>query len=173
MSALVRPLEDEDFESVCTLIGEVFRFAYSHAYSDKREFEKYVRYSFQSGRCADDLHKDCIELLVAEIENKLAGVLKLAKTPVPKEIPRIRAVELAKLYVYENYHGTGLARLLLERGIESAERAGFDAIWLCVWEHNPRAQEFYKKNGFEAVGDIVIPMNDVPFRDLVMWKSIA
>ena len=27
-----------------------------------------------------------------------------------------------------------------------------DVMWLGVWEYNPRAQSFYRKNGFREVG---------------------
>ncbi|WP_255964558.1 GNAT family N-acetyltransferase, partial [Staphylococcus aureus] len=32
-------------------------------------------------------------------------------------------------------------------------------IWLGVWEHNPRAQAFYKRHGFKVVGEHHFPLN--------------
>lgn len=50
---------------------------------------------------------------------------------------------------------------------------GYEVMWLCVWERNLRAQAFYRKSGFEVVGDVVIPMIGVPFRDLVMQAELT
>ena len=173
MAVLIRSLVEEDIERACVLMADVFRLAYSRAYSDKHSFDAYVRGSFHPERYVDELRRNCIECLVAEVEDELVGVLKLSLTSTPEEVPGRRAVEVEKLYVREQHHGSGLAGSLLQRAFERAERAGFDAIWLCVWEHNPRARAFYRKHGFEAVGDMVTPMNDVPFRDYVMWRSLV
>lgn len=61
---------------------------------------------------------------------------------------------------------------MLDAALHSARNFGAEVIWLCVWENNPRAQAFYKKAGFEVVGDIIIPMNGVPFRGLVMRMEL-
>jgi len=44
-------------------------------------------------------------------------------------------------------------------------------VWLGVWEHNPRAIAFYRKWGFEAVGEHVFVVGTDPQRDLVMTRS--
>lgn len=173
MSSSVRPLEHRDNERASALAAEVFRFAYQQAYSDRDAFEAYVRAVFHPEAWAKSLRKDCIECLVAETDDELAGFLKLATTPTPANVPCANAAEIAKLYVREEFHGAGVARPLMERAIATARQAGFAAVWLTVWEHNPRARAFYRKHGLETVGDIVIPMNGVPFRDYVMWKSIV
>ncbi len=173
MTALIRPLEDTDAQRVCTLMADVFRFAYRTAFSDEAGFEAYIRSSFQPARCAADLQKDCAACLVGACGDEIAGVLKLATTSVPEDVRGSRPVELSKLYVHENWHGTGVAGRLMERALRIALDSGFDSMWLCVWEHNPRAQAFYRKYGFEVIGDMVIPVNGVSFRDLVMWRKVT
>ncbi len=172
MDTRIRPLAENDTQRACALIRDVFSFAYRSAYDDEQAFDTYLEASFAHRQCVDDLNKNRVECLVGEFNDEMAGLLKLADTTVPKEVPSRSAVELAKLYVLEEFHGTGIAGVLLEKSFIVAKEIGFDAIWLCVWENNPRAQAFYKKYGFESVGEVVIPMNRVPFRDVIMWRSL-
>ena len=54
-----------------------------------------------------------------------------------------------------------------------AERQGWNTLWLCVWEHNPRAVAFYHKWGFEIVGRTHIYVDSVAFHDYVMERRLT
>ena len=53
-----------------------------------------------------------------------------------------------------------------------AKKEGFDAMWLGVWEYNPRAKRFYEKNGFREVGSHTFVLGADPQTDLLMQKQI-
>ncbi|WP_234399409.1 nucleotidyltransferase family protein [Psychromicrobium lacuslunae] len=55
-------------------------------------------------------------------------------------------LELYSIYVLEEAHGTGLGKALLDAAI------GQQAAYLWVLQDNPRAQAFYRKNGFQPDG---------------------
>ena len=61
------------------------------------------------------------------------------------------STQLHVLYVYAAFHGSGVGTALLESVIEPAAPA---ALW--VADPNPRAQAFYRKNGFVPYGSIKI-----------------
>jgi ribosomal protein S18 acetylase RimI-like enzyme len=63
-----------------------------------------------------------------------------------------KPVEILRLYVDSRFHGKGVARALMDRCLEIARSEGFETVWLGVWEHNHRAQAFYRKYGFVPVG---------------------
>ena len=46
------------------------------------------------------------------------------------------------------------------------------ALWLGVWEHNPRAQAFYRKAGFADVGSKVFVVGTDAQADRVMLKAL-
>lgn len=54
--------------------------------------------------------------------------------------------ELYSIYVSRDHHGSGIAQSLLDRTL------GDGPAFLWVAEHNPRAQAFYRRNGFELDG---------------------
>jgi len=59
------------------------------------------------------------------------------------------------------------------RGIERAMEDSAAQVWLCVWENSPRAQAFYRRHGFSAVGEIPHTWGGVLFRDIVMTRLTA
>jgi diamine N-acetyltransferase len=61
-------------------------------------------------------------------------------------------VELSKIYVHPDHHGSGLAAELIEQSVELARERGAAAVWLGVNEENARANRFYAKHGFAQVG---------------------
>jgi diamine N-acetyltransferase len=60
--------------------------------------------------------------------------------------------ELWRFYVERAHHGTGLAQALMDAVVRTAQDRGAKTLWLGVWEHNPRAQAFYRKCGFSDIG---------------------
>ena len=51
---------------------------------------------------------------------------------------------------------------------EVALEWGGDALWLGVWERNPKAIRFYEKQGFERVGAQTFTLGADVQRDAVM-----
>ena len=63
------------------------------------------------------------------------------------------ALELHRLYVDEHIKGAGVAAALMEDCLAWARGRSAKALYLSVWENNHRAQRFYKRYGFEHVGE--------------------
>lgn len=62
------------------------------------------------------------------------------------------AIELWRFYVDAAHHGRGLAHQLMDATLDAAAKRGAKTIWLGVWEQNVRAQQFYRKFGFDDIG---------------------
>jgi ribosomal protein S18 acetylase RimI-like enzyme len=82
------------------------------------------------------------DVRVAEVDREMVG-LALAG-PASGESPRAR--ELHIIYVLRAHQGTGLGQQLL------ASTLGADPGVLWVEKTNERAQNFYRRNGFELDG---------------------
>ncbi len=64
-------------------------------------------------------------------------------------------------------------RFTIDRiGRKIAQEHNKHKIWLGVWEHNPRAQAFYKRHGFKVVGEHHFQTGDVTDTDLIMEKEL-
>jgi diamine N-acetyltransferase len=88
------------------------------------------------------------EFYFAEFEGQVIGYLKLNFGPSQTELKDEGALEIERIYVLKEFQGKKIGQLLYEKSIEIAKQQGVDYVWLGVWEENPRAINFYKKNGF-------------------------
>ena len=84
---------------------------------------------------------------VASYEGALIGIAMAG--PSPDDAEELR--QLYVLYAYAAFHGSGVGTALLNAVIDPATPA---ALW--VADPNPRAQAFYRKNGFVADGAVKI-----------------
>jgi len=84
-----------------------------------------------------------MEIWVAEVDDEVVG---WANTSRGRDDDHPRDLELEGLYVLERHHGTGVGQALLDAAI--GERPAY--LW--VLADNPRAQAFYRRNGFEPDG---------------------
>ena len=78
------------------------------------------------------------------------------------------AIELQRLYVTRNFQGKKIGFMLMQYAINYSRERKFDWLWLGVWERNVKAQEFYKKVGFEHFSDHTFWMGTDPQNDWLM-----
>lgn len=93
-----------------------------------------------------------IVTLVAECEGRLAAFAQVRRGPAPDCVAGALPVELWRFYVDRPWQGRGLAQRLMAAVREAAIQLGGRALWLGVWERNPRAIAFYEKCEFRDVG---------------------
>ncbi|MEO6486399.1 MAG: GNAT family N-acetyltransferase [Thermoanaerobaculia bacterium] len=83
------------------------------------------------------------------------------------------AVQIKRFYVHRNFHGRGLAQLLMKEAETIARDHNAGRLWLGVWERNHRAIAFYTKCGFHDVGSQQFILGtDLQF-DRVMEKVVG
>ncbi len=110
-----------------------------------------------------------LTLLCAEADQPV-GFAQLRRGDAPDCVAGARPAEIHRFYVRQPWHGSGVARELMNTCLGRLAEGDADIIWLGVWEHNPRAIAFYRRYGFTEVGDHVFPVGDDPQRDIVMVR---
>ncbi len=63
------------------------------------------------------------------------------------------SVEIARFYMVKEAIGTGAARQLMLFCLQNARETGYKKAFLSVWKENHRAIAFYRKFGFEVIGE--------------------
>lgn len=117
------------------------------------------------------------DLLVAEGDGVLVGYTMLvAGEPYDADtaavVPLRPTVELSKCYVLPGWHGGGVAGSLMTASIASARARGAAGVWLGVNGVNERAQAFYRRSGFEQVGERRFRVGDQVHHDLVLHRAL-
>jgi diamine N-acetyltransferase len=118
-----------------------------------------------------ELQQPGLEIFVAEQDSELIAYAYLRDNS-NSSVDAERPLEIQRFYVDSSWHGQGVAQSLMQTLLERARTRGADALWLGVWEHNPRAKRFYKKYGFLEVGSHVFPVGDDPQRDLILTRAL-
>lgn len=134
--------------------------------------EAYLEVAFAAERVLEEVADPASLHLVAEADGEAAGYARLRAGAGSTEVGGERPIELVRLYVERARHGGGVAAALMKASIDHARHAGHDVMYLGVWEHNPRAIAFYRKWGFEKVGEHVFLLGEDEQADWLMRRPV-
>jgi ribosomal protein S18 acetylase RimI-like enzyme len=132
----------------------------------------YVASSFSVAQQSAELADSASLFLIAEVDEAAAGYAKLHGGNTVEGIEGSKPVELVRLYVLQEWLGRGVGEALMRACLDEARSAGYETIWLGVWERNARAQAFYRKWNFRAVGEHIFQLGSDPQRDIVMERKV-
>ncbi len=110
--------------------------------------------------------------LLAEREGRMAGYSQLREAAPPDCVEGPGPLELWRFYVDQAWQGQGVAQALMAATLEAARERGAATMWLCVWEHNARAQAFYRKLGFTDRGATDFMLGNDRQTDRVMDRPL-
>lgn len=174
MSAIqIRQAVLEDAELLTDLSYKTFWDAFAaHPKNAPEDLNNYMRQAFNVEQISRELSDERSIFLLAEIEGEIAGYAKIILDNIEPGIMASRPVELSRLYSQQKFLGQGVGQALMNACFERAKAENRDAMWLGVWEYNPRAQRFYEKNGFRVVGSHTFQLGSDAQTDLLMQKEI-
>lgn len=165
-SPLIRRATPDDAIALAQAGRTLFLQAYS-GMIPAHEMAAYVANNYNETSQVSELSNPMAATLLLESEDKIAGFAHLLKNPAP--VDGVEAdVELKRIYLDKEWHGTGMAQRLLNEVFAEARLLSAHAVWLAVWEENVRAISFYKKAGFEAVGSFEFRVGSLVQTDVVM-----
>lgn len=104
-----------------------------------------------------DLFRDGLFCL-KDMEGRIVGVISVDQDEEVEKLPcwtkeLLPAAELSRLGVRIEYQNRGIARVLLQHGIEELRRQGKKSVHFLVCKTNEKAIRSYNKLNFEVVGE--------------------
>jgi diamine N-acetyltransferase len=114
----------------------------------EENMQKYLEEVFSIEKITTELYDENAEFYFATLDKKVIGYLKLNFGQSQTELKDEKALEIERIYVLKEFHGKRVGQILYDKAIEIAKQKNTEFVWLGVWEENPRAINFYKKNGF-------------------------
>jgi len=133
----------------------------------------YLASSFSPAQQAAELADPQCLFQIAETNGVAVGYALLRSGNVLGDVTGDKPIELVRLYVSLESLGSGVGAALMQACIDEAKQGGYGTLWLGVWEHNHRAQAFYRKWNFHEVGMHVFQLGDDPQTDILMQLSIS
>lgn len=132
----------------------------------------YMATSFNVAQQTAELEDPGSTFLIAEVDGRAAGYAMLHDGEPEQDVEGANPVELVRLYVSREWLGRGIGEQLMRACIDAARQLGHETLWLGVWEHNGRAQAFYRKWDFRTVGEHMFQLGSDMQRDLVLERPL-
>ena len=174
MSVKIRLATAEDAEMLARVGWRAFDEAFGeHPKNHPDDMRLYRQDYFSAERIAADLREPDTVYLIAELENEIAGYAKIKFDSREDCIAADgKTLELCRLYALDRFIGKGVGKTLMLEYFDIARKNDCEIAWLGVWEFNFRAQEFYKKFGFEKCGEHIFQLGNDPQIDWIMQRKI-
>jgi diamine N-acetyltransferase len=169
----IRFAAQEDAELLAKLGRETFHDAFvNHPLMPKADLDLYLNEAFTVSQITAELNDRQATFLLAEMNGQAVGYTKLVAGVWEPSIVAKNPVKLKRLYVRQGFIGAGIGAGLLTYCLYEADKSGHDTIWLSVWEHNRRAQNFYRKWDFKPFGVIDFEFGNTVLTDILMQRSL-
>lgn len=169
---IVRHGKVQDAELLAKLGARTFSETFAGD-NTPEDIAAYLASAFNPRRQAAELADPQRSFLVAEIDGEAVGYALLHYGSVEHGITGNKPIELVRLYVSRESLGSGVGAALMEACIDQAKQGDYETLWLGVWEHNRRAQAFYRKWNFLEVGTHVFQLGNDPQTDILMQLTLS
>ncbi|MEE1296435.1 MAG: GNAT family N-acetyltransferase [Bifidobacterium sp.] len=170
MTVQIREADENDVEAVREVSVATFRETFAASNSEE-DMALYIERDLNPDTLRAQIDDPESRYLLASVDGKPAGVLKVNVGAAQTETMGDDALEVQRIYVLREYKGHGVGSALMARAFDLARRLGKRRVWLGVWEHNDAAYRFYLHKGFRKVGEHTFMLGDDPQTDWIMAKN--
>ena len=167
----IRMATPEDAEAIAIFSRQAFFDTFA-PFNTKENMDKFLKEQFGKEMLMAETGDERNIFLAAETGGALTGYALMRETENPPELGDARAIEIVRIYAGLQCVGKGVGSALMDKCISIAREKRKELVWLCVWEHNRRAIDFYLKKGFERFGVRLFMLGDDPQNDWMMKKII-
>jgi diamine N-acetyltransferase len=168
----IKKVSSKDIAQLQMIGRQTFSETFSEGNTEEN-MQKYLEEGFSDQKILAELNDANTEFYFASVKNNVIGYLKLNFGASQTELKDEKALEIERIYVLKAYHGKNVGQLLYSKAIEIAQQKKVSYVWLGVWEENPRAISFYKKNGFIAFDKHIFRLGDEEQTDIMMKLTLS
>jgi len=140
--------------------------------NSEENMKMYLEEGFSVEKLLSELKDPNAAFYFAKSEGEVIGYLKLNFGDSQTELKDNSALEIERIYVLKEFYGKSVGQLLYKKALEIAHQKKVNYVWLGVWEENPRAISFYKKNGFVEFDKHIFKLGDDEQTDIMMKLTL-
>lgn len=148
LQPLIRPASKEDATLLSWLSTVTFYDAYEHL-TTKANMSFYVDTYFNEFVITEEISSGQHKYFIVFLEQEPAGYVKIGDIHTPEKLADEKVLEIERIYVLKKFQKMKIGLLLMDFCRKYAEDGKYSFLWLCVWNENKTAIEFYRKYGFE------------------------
>lgn len=161
------PADSVDVDELAALAAQTFPLACPPSVTPA-DVAAFVETQLSAARFGDYLADPGRRILTAAFGARMVGYTMLVRGVSDDR----QTVELSKMYVLPDYHGSGVAAALMNAALSAATDLGGRCVWLGVNRQNQRAQRFYAKHGFKINGTRTFRVGANLEHDYVMAREL-
>ncbi len=166
-----RDAEVSDAAALADFQRETFLATFGHLYSEADK-AAYLAATYGARLQAAEIMDAATWHRLAFVGARMIGFAKAGAFKLPMEPEGSSVRELHRLYVTEDAKGAGVAAALMDWAMARARAEGADAMYLGVYQHNIRAQRFYRRHGFEIVGEYFFNVGQARDPEFIMRAAL-
>lgn len=167
----IRKISLADLESLIIISKKTFSETFADDNTEENLTE-YLEKAFNEEKLASELQEKDSEFYFVEDHNEVLAYLKVNINQSQTEKVLEEALEIERIYVNKEFQGKKIGQLLLSKAIALAKKKHLNQVWLGVWEHNPKAIKFYKRNGFQEFDKHTFKLGDDEQIDILMKLTL-
>lgn len=172
MQYVIRRAVESDADALAQSARQTFIDTYLEL-NDPDDVRQHCDHAFGIAQQLAEIRDPHYIVLLQFHGEELIGFAQIAHKAQPACITQEKVIALYRYYLKKSWHGKGAALPLLAAAEQAARESGADYLWLGMWKHNQRAAAFYRKVGFQHVGETTYQFGPNLEIDDVFLKRIA
>jgi len=136
------------------------------------DMQAYLSSTFQKTAIKTQLLDERSLIFIADVGADPAGYVYSYPAVPPQCISDKSAIKLERLYLRKRYYGRAVGDALMQTSVEESRSRGYHSVWLSSWELNDRANAFYKKWQFKAVGNQKFTVGSDIQNDFILSRKL-
>ena len=171
MNLVIRQCTIDDLK----LLREISYETYKETFEASNSYETmqaYLEEAFNLVKLKKELCNPYSTFYFLLDQETLVAYMKINLPSAQTDLNDSDSMELERIYVKGAYKGQGYGQRLVAYAISVSQKHGLKSVWLGVWEANSAAQKFYRKMGFEKVGEHGFRMGNEVQTDYIFKKLL-
>ena len=152
LNTAFRRARGDDADTLATLGAATFTETFGHLYPPE-DLQCFLIESHSVETWRRTLGDDARAVWLAMLDDAPIGFIAVGACKLPIDNREPTAGEIQQLYVLAGHHNLRLGSRLMDLGLDWLQAQGKTPLYVGVWSENFGAQRFYKRYGFEKVGD--------------------
>lgn len=149
---LIRRATEEETEIIAAIgriaVADAHRLSCSEA-----DLAQYLDANYNHVAIRDELTNADNIYHILYYNDTPAGFSKIVLNAAHENITETNATKLDRIYLLADFYDLKLGYHLLHHNVAFSKNAQQSGMWLFTWIGNERAINFYKRNGFDIIGE--------------------
>lgn len=171
MDYTIKTITSDDVKDLQKISRITFKATFDK-YTAPDDMERFLKEDYETSKLIAQIKNPNSRFFFLIVEDKVAGYLKINVGDAQTEHLKENSLEIERIYLLPDFQHKGLGDVLFNYAEKLARKENYQYIWLGVYEKNINAQHFYKRHGFEKVGQHVFQVGTDPQIDWLLVKNL-